>query len=331
MKYKNLFLTLMAVSTLLFTGCSNDDDDSDTLLGNWKERSVFDGTPRSNATSFVIDNKGYMGTGYDGDDYLNDFWEYNIEGDFWAQKADFPGIARSSAVGFSINSEGYIGIGYDGDDELSDFWKYNASFNTWEQVADFLGGPRRSAVGFAAEGKGYIGTGYDGDNDKKDFWKYDPVLDEWNELVGFGGNKRRDATTFTVDGKVYLGTGVSNGLYIDDFWEFNPQTELWTRKNDLNEEDDYYIMRSNATGFAMNGLGYIATGYGANGTLGSIWEYYPATDSWVEVTGLEATVRQDAVSFSNGSQAYVLLGRAGSLYLDDNYELFPNEEYNEDD
>ena len=84
------------------------------------------------------------------------------------------------------------------------------------------------------------------------------------------------------------------------------------------------------TGFAINGLGYIATGYNV-GAVGTVWEYSPGTDTWEEVTGIEAAIRQDAISFSNGTRGLVLLGRTGNLYLDDNYELFPQEEYNEDD
>ncbi len=318
----------IALLSLLTISCSDDDDD--TERGNWKERSVFDGIPRSNAISFTINNKGYMGTGYDDDDYLTDFWEYDIDGDFWSQKASFPGTPRSSASSFALNNKGYLGAGYDGDNELSDFWEYDPSSNSWTQKADFGGGVRRGAVGFGVDNTGYMGTGYDGDNDKKDFWKYNPTNDQWEELVGFGGNKRRDATTFTIDGKVYLGTGISNGLYKTDFWEFNPQTEVWSRKNDLDEDDDYRITRSNAVGFSINGLGYIATG-NVGGALSTIWEYSPNSDLWEEISNLEATSRQDAISFSNGSRGFVLLGRTGSLYLDDNYELFPQEELDEDD
>ncbi len=321
------FLLGCLVVTLITTSCSSDDDGD---RGNWVERSVFDGTPRSSAVSFLIDNKGYVGTGYDGDDYLSDFWEYNIEGDFWAQKASFPGVARSSASGFSIGDKGYIGTGYDGDNELGDFWEYNSGTNSWIQKSDFGGGLRRGAVGFNANQNGYIGTGYDGDNDKKDFWKYDATTDEWIELVGFGGDKRRDATTFTLNGNVYLGTGVSNGLYIEDFWMFDPTTEIWTRKKDLDEDDDYNILRSNAVGFSVGNRGYIATGYNF-GALGSIWEYNEGSDTWEEITALEATIRQDAIAFSNETRALVMLGRSGNLYLDDNYELFPQEEFNEDD
>ncbi|MDO7172871.1 Kelch repeat-containing protein [Mariniflexile sp. AS56] len=325
---KTLLIVIICITAITFIGCSSSDDSEDR--GNWQERSVFDGTPRSNAVGFTIDDFGYMGTGYDGDDYLNDFWQYNIEGNYWVQKADFPGVARSSASGFTIDGKGYVGVGYDGDDELSDFWEYNPTTNAWTQKADFGGGVRRAAVEFGINGAGYIGTGNDGNNDKKDFWKYNPQTDVWSELVGFGGEKRVDATTFIVNDKVYLGTGVSNGLYKVDFWEFDPISEVWTRKNDLDEDDDYNITRSNAVSFSVDGLGYIATGY-YGGAIGTIWEYNALLDEWEEISALEATVRQDAVAFSNGSRAFVSMGRTGSLYLDDIYEVYPQDDYDDED
>lgn len=323
-----LMATLLFAISPFFLSCSSDDDGYQR--GNWVSRSVFDGIPRSNAVGFVIDNMGYMGTGYNGDEYMSDFWQYNIAGDYWVQKADFPGTPRTSASGFALNGKGYLGIGYDGTSTLSDFWEYNPSSNTWAQKADFGGGVRRAATAFAIDGYGYIGTGYDGGNDRKDFWKYDAATDEWTELVGFGGNKRRDATAFVIDDRVYLGTGVTNGIYQTDFWEFNPATNAWTQKNRLDKEDDYTIVRSNAVGLSINGMGYVATGF-RDSALNTIWEYNPSTDEWEQITRLEGIIRQDAVAFSTLSQGFVLLGRSGSLYLDDIYELFPQDEYNEDD
>lgn len=328
MKNNKTILIGFALIATFITSCSSDDDD--TERGNWIERSVFDGTPRSSSISFTIDNKGYTGTGYDGDDYLSDFWEYDIAGNYWSQKADFPGTSRSAASSFAINNKGYIGTGYDGDVELSDFWEYNTETNSWTQKADFAGGLRREAIGFGFNEFGYIGTGYDGDNDRKDFWKYDPATDQWSELVGFGGGKRRGATTFTLDNRIYLGTGISNGQYEEDFWSFNPATELWAKKKDLDYEDDYYIKRADAVGFSLNGKGYIVAGTNG-GALGTVWEYHSSNDSWEQIKSIEATPRQDAISFSNGNRALVLLGRTGNLYLDDNFELFPQEDYNEDD
>lgn len=310
-------------------GCSTDED-GDEELGNWVERSVFDGSPRSSVSGFTIGNIGYMGVGYDGDDYLTSFWSYDIDGDYWSQKADFPGTARNAASSFTIDGKGYIGSGYDGLNELGDFFSYDPGSNSWTEIAEFPSTPRRSAVAFGLNGFGYFGTGYDGENDRKDFWKYDPTSDSWTELVGFGGDKRRAATTFTINDQVYLGTGVSNGTYLDDFWAFDSGTESWSRKLDLDEEDDYEILRSNAVAFTLNGYGYIACGE-VSGPTNTVWQYDPSTDSWEIQTNFEGSSRQDAIAFSNTSRAFLGLGRTGSLYLDDFNEFYPLEEYDEDD
>ncbi|USD26079.1 Kelch repeat-containing protein [Flagellimonas marinaquae] len=322
------FVFFFTIPLIFINACSTDEEDEE--LGNWVDRSVFDGTPRSSVAGFVIDNIGYMGTGYDGDDYLNSFWAYNIEGDYWSQKADFPGTERNAAVGFELNGTGYIGSGYDGVNELGDFYSYDPSSNTWTQTASLPDIVRRNAVAFSANGYGYFGTGYDEENDMKDFWKYDPSTDTWTELEGFGGNKRRAATTFTINGTVYLGTGVSNGIYLDDFWAFDPTDESWTKKLDLDEEDDYNVERSNALGFELNGYGYIACGE-QNGSTNSVWQYDPSSDTWEEKTNFEGSSRQDAIVFSNSSRAFIGMGRTGSLYLDDLDEFCPFEEYDDED
>lgn len=323
---------LIVTASLLVLGCSNDDEDEDDL-GNWLTSSTFDGVARSSSSGFVIGNKGYVGTGYDGDDYLNDFWEFNIEGGYWVQKANFPGAGRSSTSSFAIGNYGYIGVGYDGNDEKNDFYKYDPSSNTWIQIADFGGNLRRNAVSFSSDNYGYVGCGYDGTSDKKDFWKYDPGTNTWTEMFGFGGNKRRNAVSFRIQDKVYMGTGKSNGTDLKDFWSFDLASETWTKLRDISVDDDddntedYTIIRSNGVGFVLGNYGYIATGTTYNGT----WEYNPQTDYWTRKTTLEATNRQDAVAISNGTRAFVLLGRSGNLYLDDMYEFKPHDEQEDDD
>lgn len=324
-------ITMLLVG-LVFVGCSNDDDEE--LLGNWIKKSSFDGPARSSATSFVIGAYAYVATGYTGDEYLKDLWVYNSEGDYWEQKADLPGVARSSASGFELDGKGYIGLGYDGTNKLKDFYQYNPDGNVWTSKADFAGTARYSAVGFQAAGKAYFGTGYDG-NFLKDFYQYDANADTWIQVNGFSGNKRRNAAVFVIDNKVYLGTGVNNGAYQIDFWMFDPSTDTWTKKRDIDQDsdddetfnDDYAILRSNASGFSMNGLGYIACGESTK----TIWEYNPATDLWNEKTALEGSGRTDAIGFSINERGFVLLGRSGSSYYDDVWEFKPQDEQNDDD
>ncbi|MEZ4852089.1 MAG: kelch repeat-containing protein [Bacteroidia bacterium] len=325
---------LMAGLVLSFSSCGEEDDVDP--LGNWVERSDFEGLPRGDAVSFVINGRAFVATGFDGYDRLSDLWEYDYEFDYWIQRADFPGAARNGAVGFSINGKGYLGTGYDGENRLNDFWEYDPVEDSWKQLADFKGSARYGAIGFSLDGKGYIGTGTDG-NDLKDLWVYDPETNIWTQGVSVGGSKRVDAFAFVIDGKAYVGGGRNNGVYEDDFWEYDPATTFWTEKTGLSNTDDddeiedYLITRSNATSFEMNGKGYISLGFrGSN--LNSIWEYDPGLDAWEEKADFEGSARRGAVVLAYGYQTYILTGTSGgTAAFDDVWQFFPDVENNEDD
>lgn len=329
MKYLVNPSIIFLLLTLFFAvGCDSDDDDDDEY-GNWIESSTFDGNSRGNSVSFTIGTKGYLITGYDGDDYLTDTWEYNSEDDYWVQKADFPGVARSAAVGFALNGKGYIGTGYDGDDRLKDFWEYNPDTDSWSQKTDFSGTARYGAVGFSLSGYGYVGTGYDG-SEQKDFWKYDAANDTWEQVFGFGGEKRQNASVFIIDNIAYLGSGIHNGGIEVDFYSFDGNN--WTRLSDLEDynDDDDDIYLSSSVCFSVDGKGYFATGLSGSITT-ECWEYTPSTDEWDEVPEFEGSARQDASAFTFDSTAFVLMGRSSSYYFDDVWEFLPDELEDEDD
>jgi N-acetylneuraminic acid mutarotase len=277
-----------------------------------------------------------MGTGYDGDDRRNDFWEYDPVKNNWTQKADFPGAARNAAVGFSTSTKGYIGTGYDGLNKLNDFWEYDPANDDWKQISDFGGSARYGAVAFSINNKGYVGTGYDG-NYLKDFWEYDPVTDAWTQKTSIGGGKRRDAVGFAINGKGYICTGIDNGSYESDMWEYEPENDLWIEKNRIvnvsdDDFDDEYtsITGINKVAFSIGDYAYIATGgQGSAGNL--VWEYEPVSDRWEMKTTLEASGRIDAVAFAIDNRGYLTTGRSSSYYFDDIWGFDPFEEYDEDD
>jgi hypothetical protein len=331
---KLLYILSFVCGIYILTWCDGDDEEPE-LLGNWVELSDFEGVSRSDAVSFSINDKGYVTTGFDGDDRLNDLWEYDPVKDYWMQKADFPGNPRNGAVGFGTATKGYVGTGYDGS-KLNDFWEYDPQSNSWLQVADFPGSPRYGAIAFSIDNKGYVGTGYDGNN-LKDLWMFDPEANEWTQKVSVGGSKRRDAVSFVINGRGYVCTGVNNGVYESDFWEYDPVADLWTEKRDIanvsddDYDDDYNIIRNNAVAFSANGMGYIVSGGQGTGS-GDVWEYNPVTDLWVEKSTLEGTARSEAVAFTLSNKGYVLTGRSGTTYyFDDVWCFYPNEEKNEDD
>lgn len=332
---KNFLIFVLCIALATMVSCSSSDDDEITD-GDWREYSDFDGVPRSDAVTFVVNDEAYIGLGYDGDDRLADFWKYNPDNNYWVRVADFPGDARNGAVAFSIDGKGYVGTGYNGEDELKDFWEYDPASNTWTQKADFMGSARYGAVAFAVDGKGYIGTGYDG-NYLKDFYAYSPTTDTWEQIISIGGSKRRDASSFVIGDKAYVFSGLDNGAYEDDVWEFDPNSGNWTEKRNISDsddddsfDDDYTtIARIDGIGFTINGMGYLATG-STGSMVTNVWEYDPQLDVWSERTSFEGISRTEAVGFAIGSKGFVTTGRSSTYYFDDIWGFDPDMEYDED-
>ncbi|MEO1262036.1 MAG: galactose oxidase [Bacteroidota bacterium] len=326
--------TLLCSGMLLFNACVFDDDDSEELVGNWVRKSDYEGVTRSEGVAFVIGDLAFAGLGYDGDDDLLDFWQYDPALDFWTRVDTFPGIARRGAVAFSANGKGYVGTGYSGDldEELNDFWEFDpnaAPGEQWRRVADFLGSARYNAVAFGLNDKGYVGTGYDG-NWLKDFYEYDPGTDEWIQIVSLGGSKREDAVAFVIGDRAYVATGRNNGIYEMDFWEFDGTNKTWTPRLDIDDDDDYTVARHTAVGFSLNGYGYVATGSTGTSTR-TIWQYDPTSDLWEQKTSLEGSARTGAVGFTVSGRSFLTTGSSGGTRLDDLWEFRPDEELDEDD
>jgi N-acetylneuraminic acid mutarotase len=340
-----VLLCIFISLSIVMISCGGDDEEVD-LIGNWINKSDFEGVPRSDAVGFSIGNKGYVGTGYNPDakdsvgicknGRFMDFWEYDPVKNTWNQKASFPGGYRNGAVGIGTDTKGYIGTGYDGKISMNDFWEYDPVANAWTQKANFMGTPRYGAIGFSISDKCYIGTGYDGYY-LKDFWEYDPATDIWTKKSSLGGSKRNNAVAFAINGKGYVCAGIDNGSYEDDFWEYDPGADVWTEKNKISDAsdedfDDAYttIKGINKVAFAVNGYGYIATG-GEGTATQIVWEYDPVNDLWEEKTAFEGTGRVDAVAFAIDTLGYITTGRSGGYYFDDIYAFDPSADYDSKD
>ncbi len=326
--YRHLFIA--AGVTILFAGlgCSKSTSTTTATIGDWSRASDFEGVARTEAVTFTISDTAYIGSGFDGNNRLSDYWSFDHTTGTWTQKADLPGAARSSAAAFAVAGNGYVGTGYDGVNRLQDFYQYDPSENSWTKKADFPAEARYDATGFAITNKGYLTCGFDG-NYLKDLWEYDPSANQWTQKASLGGTKRSAATAFVFGDSAFVCGGLNNGTYPDDFWMYNQTTNSWTQKRKLSNAstdtyDDLYtdIARSNAVGFVMNSKAYLVTGE-KNGVLASAWEYDPVADQWVTKTGLEASARSGAVAFTTGGTGYITTGSNSTYRFDDNWKFDP--------
>lgn len=206
----------------------------DTLTGSWTQKrslgGIINAMPRREAASFVMNNKAYVVSGYDGTTFFNkECWQY--DGDTtWTKKADMGfgtlNSYRRRATGFAIDTNGYVCCGYNySQDWKKDIWKYNLRTNTWVQMADFGGQGRGNAVAFTINGKGFVGTG-NNEHYQKDFWRYNPVNNTWIQVANYGGEDLSQGIAFSINGNGYTGLGCDSLLFRNDFWIYTPDSTI---------------------------------------------------------------------------------------------------------
>ncbi len=231
----------------------------DSSADRWSQKRNFD--VQANPVGFSIDNKIYLGTGYNWDTGapLANFWEYDPQADVWTQKADYAGEGFTSRpFAFSIGDKGYMGSGIDNIEfnYVTDFWGYNPESNVWSRKADFGGEGRTDAVSFSTAEKGYVGLGFNQvSGSLNDFWEFDPQTEAWTQLADFGGARRSKATGFTINDKAYVGMGSNfESGDLNDFWEYNTNENAWTQLSNIPTTNTslFSSFTSNERGFVGN-------------------------------------------------------------------------------
>jgi len=270
-------------------GKATSQNDFIILKGKWTKLTEPSGPGRFVAVSFVIGNKGYIGTGFTNQSKLKDFYAYDPSTNSWTSIAEIPSTVRSQAVGFSIGNKGYVITGSNNSENLKEVWEYDPVANSWTQKADFPGTKRYDAAGFAIGTKGYLGTGYTDitpgqQQSLKDWWEYDPATDKWTQKKDFPGGARNLATAMSSGNFGYMGLGASTGAPLNDWWQYQPTTDTWVKKKDYPGRKRYC-----AGGFSMGdkcyvGNGGIGSGFDPDNAIFDWWEYDIAGDSWTQKT-----------------------------------------------
>lgn len=268
----------------------NDFYKYDYVKNQWTKIDSFPGTRRSDAVGFSVNNRGYVGTGWDGDSRLNDFYEYDPVGNPHWKKVKELSTSLQNGVAFSLGNNGYVGTGLSSNGEkLGHFWKFTPPANSsdmgsWDAVED-IPFKRENAVAFVINNKAYVVTGDNNGSNLNSFYSYDPD-NGWLKL-----------------------------------------REISNVNTNESYDDNYNIIRSNGTAMVANGKGYVTCG-SSSGTRGDTWEYDPTTDLWTQKTSFEGTTRTKAIGFSVNNRMFLTTGNNGnSYYFDDVWEFKPNDTY----
>ncbi|QRQ99436.1 Kelch repeat-containing protein [Dyadobacter sandarakinus] len=212
--------------TTIDNGYKKDFYSYDPATNKWTAVADFLGGTRQYATAFSVNNKGYVGLGYNGSGFYQDFYQYDPATDKWSEIATFTGGKRRGALSFTLENKAYVGFGTNNSGtETKDLYVFDPAGNngsgawirTEHDDTDF---PTRShALAMVINGKAYIVGG----NGKSDAYSYEPGTNTWTEVSSFAGGQRGFSAGFAIGNTGYMGTGSptgSNGY--DDFWAFDP-------------------------------------------------------------------------------------------------------------
>lgn len=184
-------------------------------VGNkWTKKKDHPGKSRSQPTTFTIDNRVYLGTGYHEDFGAhadNTFYQYNVNTDSWKRVADYPSPSeysfRIGAAAFVLNKVGYVGCGDPGGAK-SNFYRYDESNDKWIAIKDFR------SIGMYGHSFSHNNYGYICGGGGRSCYRYDPVRDTWTLLKDPMGPEKTSpgierSFAFVNNGFVYSGSGSS--------------------------------------------------------------------------------------------------------------------------
>ena len=309
MKFTQLFRKNILVLTFILLLANS-------VFADWiwtKKTSLPFGGKRDRAISFSINGFGFVGTGLDSLNLVqNDLWRYDTSSNSWMQMADFPGVPRRDAVAFVIDSFAFVGCGIDDSsawgNTLMDFYKYDPDLNTWDSIAPYSNGTAYGvykAVGITVAGKGYVTTGRYYGIPFYQTWVYDPPLDTWiqkSDFPNFAG--RNGATGFSINNKLYLTTGSDDNYYYNDLWEYDLALDVWTQKQDFPGSK-----RIGAVAFTIDTLGIVGTG-SDGGYTDDFWSYNATDNHWSYVNQFPGGARRGATGFPLGKYGYLACGKS---------------------
>jgi N-acetylneuraminic acid mutarotase len=208
-----------------------------TTVGRWTQVASLPVTLYG-AVGGSINNVGIVGSGFDGSNNTNIFYQFNNGS--WSQlPVPFPGDKRTGATSFVAGNQFYVVGGSNNSANVTDVYSYDPSASKWNakrflrsvsnstETYDYSGVARSQAVGFAVNDKGYVALG---GSTLTSCYEYNTADDSWtlkNPIsgatgTGASGTARNNAVGFGIGNYGYAGLGVNGSTRLDDFYRFAP-------------------------------------------------------------------------------------------------------------
>lgn len=134
---------------------------------------------------------------------------------------------------------------------------------------------------------------------------------EWVRTTVLPAGNRNGAASFVINDEGYMVGGFqATRAIVNETWAFSGQ---WNPKADF-----IGPARHTAVGFAIDGKGFVGTGFDGSDALKDFYSYDAGTDTWEQIADFPGNARFGAIAFALDGYGYVGLGQdpTGMTYSD---------------
>ena len=134
----------------------------DPAKNEWFQINNFPGEARTNAISFVVGDRAYVGLGFErqAPPIFKDIYSYNPGTGDWDRMADFPTSSAIVGIQFSSDSKGYVGVTENNATHLGQVFEYSPAEDTWRKVKTFPSGNSVETRSFLLNNRMFVVGGW---------------------------------------------------------------------------------------------------------------------------------------------------------------------------
>lgn len=194
------------------------------ILSEWRWDTIapLPASGRQYASTFSLNDQGYLFGGVDASGPLNELWCYDPLTDTWSERTPLPAPGRYACAVFTQNDKAYVCTGMlEGGAPTNEVWAYDRITDTWTARAAVPGPPRHRAT--ALENL-VVGGADAAGNALTDAHAYTTVTDEWTERNDLPAPRY---SAEAVENLLIGGASSASTLHAD-VWSHDPVNDTWT-------------------------------------------------------------------------------------------------------
>ncbi|GAB6019992.1 Kelch-like protein 10, variant 3 [Chamberlinius hualienensis] len=244
----------------------------DVRLDRWSYVFVDDCPgPRAYHGLVVIDSEIYLIGGFDGVNYFNGCWCFNVCVQNWKEIAPMHSQRCYVSVA-TLNGLIYAMGGYNGQHRQNTAEVYNRHSNQWNFIAP-MNTQRSDADATAFKNRIYVVGGFNGGNCLNSVECYDPMTNQWTMLSSMRIH-RSGVSAIQYQGCIYAVGGFNGTMRLRSVEKYDPNRNVWIPVPDMNS------VRSNFGIEVLEDRIFVIGGFNGVTTIDEVEYYDSKSNRW---------------------------------------------------